>query len=561
VNWKNVLRLISVNVKASRIIRGARFRRFRENKIVTCALYIGAFALGLLVGWLVGSFFAGITDSTFKQLVLDGATNLFVTLPTIALLYGLVFTQMSQFQRIGVKASIEPLYWLPITWKEHTLASIIANMLGAPLIITTFVCSSILTASLFLGLAPLAVFTVPMLSASLFLASITTEAFKVLQVRISGAVTKAAGRAAVWVRLIGSILFFIIFYIIYFSLYYSVSPLALIESVAGGQRILWFIPYLWPGIALSAFAAGLWPETAIFLSASAFFIYLLFLAAVSLNVKFGLYEAPSIKVSRGVYVPRAGLLGRLGFSPLEAAIIRKDLRAFTRRHELMYIFIFPIIFIIMPLLSAMRGGTAAPSTFSSFLFIYLTLLPGTLMAVILGSIIVGSEGGSVRFMYSTPISAKSLVKAKYSFTVLFSLFVIIVCSFVACILTAPSIRAAVIGFAEAVFLLFPLAMVSLACGIKGADFRELPPRPRMIRPVWSLINMIVCAVAGLTIIAPLIPYGVQRVFQLFIATSFLPDYYLYAALPLSGVIATAITYAASKIALNSAEELLRKAEQ
>ncbi len=104
-------------------------------------------------------------------------------------------------------------------------------------------------------------------------------------------------------------------------------------------------------------------------------------------------------------------------------------------------------------------------------------------------------------------------------------------------------------------------MVSLTCGIKGADFRELPPRPRMIRLVWSLINTIVCAIAGLTVIAPMIPYGVQRIFQLLLETSFLPDYYVYVALLISGVIAIAITYVACKIALNSAEELLRKAEQ
>ncbi|MEM3697718.1 MAG: hypothetical protein QXQ94_09510, partial [Candidatus Bathyarchaeia archaeon] len=314
MNWKNVLRLVSVDVKASRMIRGTRFRRFRENKTVTYALYIGACLLGLLVGWFIGNFFAGITDLAFKQLVLEGATSLFITLPTIALLYGLVFTQMSQFQRIGAKVSIQPLYWFPITWQEHTLASILANIIGAPLIITVFICSSIITLSSFLGLVPLAVFTVLALLASLFLASITTEVFKVLQARISGAVTKVAGRVAVWVRLIGTILFFIVFYVIYFSLYYSVSPLALIESVACGQRILWFIPYLWPGMTLSAFATGLWLETALFLSASVAFIYFLFLAAVNLNVKFGLYEAPSIKISRGIYAPKTGVLGRLGFS-------------------------------------------------------------------------------------------------------------------------------------------------------------------------------------------------------------------------------------------------------
>ncbi|MDI6847488.1 MAG: hypothetical protein QMD23_05095 [Candidatus Bathyarchaeia archaeon] len=562
MNWKNVFRLISVDVKASRMIRGTRFRRFRENKAVTYALYIGACLLGLLAGWFVGSIFVGITDSAFKQLILDGATSLFITIPTIALLYGLVFTQISQIQRTGAKVSIQPLYWFPITWKEHTLASILANIVGGPFIITIFICSSIITVSLFLGLVPLAVFATFALLLSLFLASTTTEVLKVLQVRISGAVTKAAGRAAVWVRLIGSLLFFLVFYVIYFSLYYNISPLTLIESVAGGQRMLWFIPYVWLGMTLSAFAAGLWLETALFLSASVAFIYFLFLAAVDLNVKFGLYEAPLLKISRGIYAPKTGVLKRLGFSSLEAAILRKDLRAFTRRRELMYIFIFPIIFIIMPLLSAMRGGQALPSAFYSFLFIYLTLLPGSLMAVILGSLMVGSEGESVWLVYSSPVSARSLVKVKYSFIVLFSLFATSVCSIAAIFLTYPSLRATAIGFLEAVSLAISLGMVSLTCGIKGADFRELPPRPRMIRPFWSLINMVVCAVIALAIMAPLIPYGIQRIFQsTFIIPSILPDYYPYVALSISGIIAAVTTYIAYKIALNSADELLRKAEQ
>jgi hypothetical protein len=560
VNWKNVLLLISVDVKASRVVRGARFRRFRENRVVTYALYIGACILGLLVGFFVGNFLAGITDPSLKQLILEGATNLFITLPTIALLYGLIFTQISQIQRIGAKITVQPLYWFPITWEEHTLASIIANIIGGPLIITVFICSSIIVASLFLGMLPIAAFTVLVLLISLFLASITTEVFKVAQVRISGAITKAAGRAAVWVRLIGSIVFFIIFYAIYFSLYYNVSPQMLLEWVATGQKMLWFIPYLWPGITLSAFASGLWLETFLFLLFSAGFVYALFLVAANLNAKFSLYEAPTIKISRGVYAPKNVFLGKLGFSSLEATIIRKDFKAFTRRRELMHIFVVPVVLIIVPILSTMRGAATLPPTFSSFFFVYLALLPGGLIAYSLGNIIVGSEGGSIWFIHSLPISVKSFVKAKYAFIVFFSLAVIVVCSFAAAFIMAPSIRAVLIGALESVFLAFAIGMVSLVCGIKGADFQELP-RPKMIRPLWSLLNMAVCAVAGLAILAPMIPYGFQRIFQFaFMAPSLLPSYYLYVALPISGVTAFAITYIAYKLALNSAEELLRGVE-
>ena len=563
MNWRNVLHLIRVEVKSSRMIRGARFRRFRENKAVTYASYIAACVLGLLVGWFVGYFYNGISDSSVRQLIFDGAINLFVTLPTIALLYSLVFTQMRQIQRIGAKASIQPLYWFPITWKEHTLASIVANLIGTPAIVSVFICSSIFVASVFLGLISLAVFTMFALLGSLFLASVTTEILKVLQVRISGAVTKAAGRRAVWVRLLGTLIFFIAFYLVYFTLIYGASFPALIESLAGGQRILWFVPYLWLGIGLSAFASSLSLEAIIFTFASLAFIYALFLVAVRLNVKFGLYEAPSITISRGPYVPRTGLLGRLGFSSMEAAIMRKDFRAFTRRHELMYIFIMPIVFIIMPLLSSMSGTVGTmPSAFYSFLFAYLTLLPGTLMSISLGSITTGSEGGSVWYVYSSPIRVKGLVKAKYFFATLFSFAVTLVCFFISALLMSPSPRMAGIGLTEAILLVFSLGMVSLSFGIRGADFREFP-RPRMIRPLWGFINVIVCSLLALAVISPMIPYGLKILSeaQAPIAISIaLPESYLYVALPLSVVIASVITYVFHKLAVKNAEVLLHRVE-
>jgi hypothetical protein len=564
VNWRNVLRLISADVKSYRLVRGERFRRFRENRVVNYALYIGACVFGVAIGWLVGNFYNGLADSQLREFLLQGAVNLFLSLPTLVLLYGLVLTQMGQIQRIGVKVSVQPLYWFPITWEEHTLASILANLLGAPLIITTFIGPAVLVVSLFLGLVPVAVFTILALLVSIFLASTTTEILKTLQVRISGAVTKVAGRAAIWIRLLGSIVFFLVIYMIYFSLYYNVNPMTLLEAVAGGQRGVWFIPYVWPGIALTYFVGGLGLESIFFSLASIALVFVLFFAAVRLNSRFGLYEAPAIRVSRGVYAPRAGLLGRLGFSSLESAIMRKDFRALTRRRELMYIFIFPIIFTIMPLLSFMRGGADALSpVLQSFLFAYLTLLPGALMVMMLGSWMIGLEGESVWYVYSSPITARSLLKAKYSFAVLFSLAVMAVCSVVGGLLAAPSMTIAVICLIEAFFLILALGLVSLSFGIKGADFRQLP-RPRMIRPKWSIINGIVCILLALAIVSPLIPYAVKLLLEAVQAPTVislpLPEAYVYAALPISGAIASVVAYVFYRIALKNAEKFLIEAE-
>ena len=568
MNWKNVLLLINADVKSYRLVGGKRFRKFKENKIVTYALYISICIFGSLVGWITGNFYSGITELQMRALILRGTVNFFISFPTIALLYGLILTQMSQFQRIGAKLHVQPLYWFPITWEEHTLASIIANILGVPLAVTLFVASGMVVASILIDLVPLALLTIFALFVCVFMASVTTEITKVLQIRVSGAITKAASRAAIWLRLIGSILFFIIFYTIYFSLYYRTNPIVLLEMVAGGQRIVWFIPYIWPGLSLSYFTSGYKLETALFSSASIIFSYILFFLAAKLNAIYGLYEMPAIKVSKGIHVSKVGLLGRIGFSPIEAAIMRKDFKAFTRRQELAYVFIFPIIFAIMPILSAVRAGPEAPTPhdlylFHLFIYAYLTLVPGVITSVTLGMMMVGLEGGSVWYIYSSPIDAGSFVKAKYAFTALFSFAVMAACSITGFAFRIPSAKTAIVSVAEAAFLIFSLSMVSLSFGIKGADFREFP-RPRMIRPKWAIINGFTCLVSALAIISPVIPYALSFIAQIVPSIKMLIaplEAYLFAALPASGILASAVAYTFYRFALKNAEEFLVNAEE
>ncbi|RLG94845.1 hypothetical protein DRO37_04265, partial [Candidatus Bathyarchaeota archaeon] len=125
MNWRNILLLVSVNAKSSRLLGGGGFRRFKENRLFTYMLYLGVCVLGSLFGWFFGSFYGGLIDAQVRMHVLSAAKSFYASFPTLALLYTLILTQMSQLQRIRVKAQVQPLYWLPITWEEHTLASII----------------------------------------------------------------------------------------------------------------------------------------------------------------------------------------------------------------------------------------------------------------------------------------------------------------------------------------------------------------------------------------------------------------------------------------------------
>ena len=87
----------------------------------------------------------------------------------------------------------------------------------------------------------------------------------------------------------------------------------------------------------------------------------------------------------------------------------------------------------------------------------------------------------------------------------------------------------------------------------------------MIRPKWSIISFIVCALAGLAIIAPTAPVLLNFFAGSFAPSSIgftpFPDYFLYVGLVLSGVIALVMFYVFRKIALDHAERLLADAER
>jgi hypothetical protein len=557
MNWKNVAFLVSVERKSGRLIRGQRLTRYREGKFSAYALYLIALVVGAAIGLLAGNAYSAFiaasdpsSTSQFAPLVM----SFFFSLPTLVLIYSLVFTMMSQIQRSGVKATSQNPYWLPITWQEHTLASILANMLGFPLISIVGIAAGIIAFAGFTGLIVPAVLTSLTMLASAFMASTTTEIFRVLQVRFIGAVYKTTGRAAVWVRFAGSLIFFLLFYIAYFSIVYGSGALTFIQIIASGQNTIWFVPFVWLGVMLYYLTSAFLLQGALFMVLSVLFIAALFYLGVWLNERFGLYEPPAITITRGVYAPKTGMLGRLGFSTTEAALIRKDLKAFTRRRELMTIFIGPIVIVLVPLLQQFGQSSASIPSGLSFLWVGLTfILPASIMAMSLGSLIVGEEGQAVWRIYAAPFSAKSFVKSKFFLVVLFGLIVLAITGTLGVILYGMTLKVMIVALLESIFLLLAISAVSLSNGIKGADFNEIP-RPRMIRVEWSFLNLFACILAGAAILGPLFPNVFSGLIPGIVALD------LYVAAAISGVIAVAITLVFYKLCIKNAEDLLSKAE-
>src|SRR5208283_2101472 len=144
-----------VERKSGRLIREIKTTRYRENGFLAywpywTAVIIGVLS-GLLANYIVSLVYSNGAVPNLPSLK-DGTLSVFVILPTIILVFSLVFTLLQQIQLSGVKASTQVMYWLPITWEEHTVASIIANLLGFPLAVVVGVATGIVSFSIPNGL-------------------------------------------------------------------------------------------------------------------------------------------------------------------------------------------------------------------------------------------------------------------------------------------------------------------------------------------------------------------------------------------------------------------------
>jgi hypothetical protein len=366
------------------------------------------------------------------------------------------------------------------------------------------------------------------------------EMFRVLQVGVSGAIMKAAGRSAVWVRFVAMIVLFSAVYVVYFAATQSMGMF--FNAVAQGQLTAWFVPYVWPGMALYAFSKGMWLPMALFSLGSLIFGSALFLAAVKLNARYGLYDVATISVSKA-YRPGRSISGRLGLSAPEAAVVRKDFRGFTRRSELMYVFIMPIVLLLATFMPVVMGnGASSGGMGNSYYFLYMALMPSSALAMSLGMSVVGAEGERRWFLAQAPLQARSFVRAKVFLPIMLGVVLAIVFSAIGFIVLSPSPRMGATAVVEGVLLALAVGMVSLTCGIMGADFTELP-RPRMLRSEWRLIAMFLSVVAALLVILPVLAYGAVTSLDLLPGVS-VSGVFLYAAWALSGIIAivTAIVF-------------------
>jgi hypothetical protein len=276
MNWKTVRQLVSVDMKSGRLLRGQRLTKYNvtRNRIYSYIGYVAAIAIGVAAGVLTMLVYNSLLgEPNFTSLFRTGFANFQYSLPTLILLFAFIFSMMQQIQRSGVSFSRQAPYWLPVTWQEHTLAAILADVLGMPILAVLVISPAVLIIGGATGVMVQAIGTVLAMFAAAFMASATTEILRIIQNRFTGAVYKSTGRAAVWVRFVSSLMFFILFYVIYFSITSGANAINFIQAVASAQSAIWFVPFVWLGLTLYSFSTGAALLGVAFLAASVLFIF------------------------------------------------------------------------------------------------------------------------------------------------------------------------------------------------------------------------------------------------------------------------------------------------
>ena len=162
----------------------------------------------------------------------------------------------------------------------------------------------------------------------LFFGAFILEIIRAITNRVSSTVYKRSGRTAVVIRMVVFILVFVVFMLVS-----NVNFLfSILEQFLGGIEAAWFIPLLWPSLTIMTYIAKETLQLIIYALLSIGFTALLLWISVKLREKYWVPAPFAIKLgSSKPYTPKQGLLGSLGFTAAESALIKKDFRGLTRR--------------------------------------------------------------------------------------------------------------------------------------------------------------------------------------------------------------------------------------
>jgi hypothetical protein len=449
------------------------------------------FAAPLILLQYLLPFFPEELLTTIKPLIWQMLVGLPLLLTSGIIIAGILF----ELGQGGGVSSSEAVNWLPISPKEYVTASTL-SITAAYSFFFAFSVGITLPLALQFDLINIWPATVLFSLLGLILGSFIVEILRAAVNRVSSTVYRRSGKFAIISRLVLVVLLFVVIQMAFnpYILYYILGILV------GGVKLAWFIPMVWPSVAIANLIQLNLSAAATFSALSLIFLITIFFAASYLRQRYWSPAPVSIVIESSTqYAAHTpSVLGLSFFTPSEAAIALKEFRALLRRRDLARFIAIPILFIIsltLPtLFSPSDYAGSSPGFFLMAMIPYMTTL-------MLSSITIGQEGKAVVNLRMLPIKASSLIKGKLLPTWIISVTATVAVTLIFQIIAPMSLPIAAAAIIASVLVVAVESFIGLGVGVRYPDF-TIGTRSRYITFTGFILGFVI---GGVSAIATFIP--------------------------------------------------------
>jgi len=276
---------------------------------------------------------------------------------------------------------------------------------------------------------------------------------------------------------------------------------------SGNIKGAWFVPFLWPSLAIISLLSGdVWWVLGYSILSLALTVAM-FIISSYLRSRYWAPAPFSYRLgSREIGIGSRGILGWLGFSPAEAALTRKDLRSIVRRREMHSIVLMPLLLFVLTIFQGNLSSLFDPTISKSYKSLQLTTLIITpmLLTLWLSLSSIGQEDDAFDCLRLSPLTARQVIKGKLAASLLPSAPFYAGILFVHVFLIKSSWDIVLMSSVMGIALLLQTSLSGLICGAIFPTFKELRYRTIYMSVKGMLLSYLILGLTGLVTIAPLI---------------------------------------------------------
>ena len=497
MNPKHIYKIADILVKSQ--LRSGRSsslsNRFFNNPGVILLLdaIVFGIAAGLVYGvlGLIGAMSNDVA-SLLSTITLQALTSLPAFIPPIIFIAAVLF-ELSVSSKF---ASSDVVNWLPVSQTDYVSASTLSISYMYSFVVALGLGVTFPLAAR-AALLPAWAVSAGLSFVALFATGSLVEIMRAALNRVTSAVYGRAKRGAIVIRLV-----LVVFVILAVEL--AFNPLILSKVVgtfSGAVSSVFFVPFFWSSIAVSDLVAGRLLLSAAFSALTVLFAFLLLFAAVKVRARYWSPLPVTIEVTESEYSPHAGFLQSLGLSSVEAAIVRKDFKGFTRRRELLAYLAIPFVFVA--LIAVQQLTTLESSSGTGGTPVYSFWLMGGLVTIIIAATSVGQEGKAILNIYAPPVSPEVFLRAKLLVALLFGVATMLAMLVVSSLLVSASVTDFVASLLASIVIVVECVLIGLGVATRYPDLQERP-RPRFVQPVWMMLAMLLGILLAFIIAFPLV---------------------------------------------------------